>query len=86
LGGAAQRPSQLDPNQYAQVANYARQQHPDAMQEVVREQPWFMKAMGHPVLMGALGMVASHMIKNRMQSSQAGASRQEGGGLLRRLF
>lgn len=86
LGGAAHRSSQLDPNQYAQVANYARQQHPEAMQEVVREQPWFMKAMGHPVLMGALGMVASHMIKNRIQSSQPVQSDQRGGGLLGRLF
>jgi hypothetical protein len=63
-GGAA--PAQMNPAQYAQLADYARRQHPDAMREVVREQPWFVKAMGNPVVMGALGMVASRMIRKRM--------------------
>jgi hypothetical protein len=59
-------PSQMTPDQYARAASYVRQRHPDAMQEVVREQPWMVKAMGNPIVMGALGMVASRMIKNRM--------------------
>jgi hypothetical protein len=67
LGGlfGGRVPERLDSRQYAQLANYARQRHPDAMQDVVREQPWLVKAMGNPVLMGALGMVASRMIRNR---------------------
>ena len=56
----------MSPDQYAHLANFARRNHPEAMQEVVREQPWFVKAMGNPVVMGALGMVASRMIRNRM--------------------
>src|SRR5687768_10739086 len=52
-------PSQMSPDQYARAAGYVRQRHPEAMQDVVREQPWLMKAMGNPILMGALGMVAS---------------------------
>lgn len=59
-------PSQMSPDQYAQAANYVRQRHPEAMQDVVREQPWIVKAMGNPILMGALGMVASRMVRNRM--------------------
>ena len=66
FGQGGGTPSQINPSQYAQLADYARRQHPDAMREVVREQPWFVKAMGSPVVMGALGMVASRMIRNRM--------------------
>ena len=85
LGQNVNSPAQVNASQYAQIANYARQQHPDAMHEVVREQPWMMKAMGHPVMMGALGMIAGHIIKKRMQGGQV--PQQSGsGGLLGRLF
>lgn len=67
LGGSANNPNQVDASQYAQMANAARHQHPEVLRDVVREQPWLMKAMGNPVLMGALGMVASRMIKKRTQ-------------------
>lgn len=88
-GNGASR--QMTPDQYAQAANYARQQHPEALKEVVREQPWLIKAMGNPIVMGALGMVASRMIKNHSQSSQAasidqGQPAHSSGGLLGRLF
>lgn len=65
-------PDRMEPQQYAQLANYARQRHPDAMQEVVREQPWLVKAMGNPVLMGALGMVASRLVKKRTSPPRQG--------------
>jgi hypothetical protein len=61
------QPSQVSPDDYARMADVVRQRHPEAMQDVVREQPWMVKAMGNPVLMGALGMVASRMIRNRMR-------------------
>lgn len=41
--------------------------------------------MGHPVLVGALAMVASKMMHSRMQSQQP-AQQNQGGGLLGRLF
>ncbi|MEO6003830.1 MAG: hypothetical protein ABIZ04_04755 [Opitutus sp.] len=85
LGQNVSHPSQVNASQYAQIANYARQQHPDAMQQVVREQPWLMKAMGHPVMMGALGMIAGHMIKKRTQGGQV-PQQSSAGGLLGRLF
>ena len=78
-------PSQISSNQYAQLADYARQQHPEAMQQVVRDQPWFLKAMGHPVLMGALAMVASKMMRSRMQQGASSAN-SKADGLLRRLL
>jgi hypothetical protein len=69
-------PSQMTPDQYARAASYVRQRHPEAMEEVVREQPWLVKAMGNPILMGALGMVASRMIRKRTSPPQ-----QRRGGL-----
>ena len=58
-------PNQIGPDEYARVANYARRQHPDVMEEQVRSQPWFVKAMGNPIVMGALGMVAAKMLGRR---------------------
>jgi len=80
--GSGGVPSNVNPDQYARVANAVRQQYPDAMQEVVREQPWFVKAMGNPILMGALGVVASRMMRNRNNP----APTQSSGGLLGKLF
>ena len=85
LLGQPSVPQQLSPNQYAQLADYARQQHPEAMQEVVRDQPWFVKALGHPVMMGSLAMVASKMLHNRLQSDQSRQNPENPGGF-RRIF
>jgi hypothetical protein len=47
------------------IVNYARQQHQDVMEEQVRSQPWFVKAMGNPIVMGALGMITAKMRERR---------------------
>jgi hypothetical protein len=57
----------MGPNDYARIADYARTQHPDVMRRQVSEQPWMVKAMGNPIVMGALGVVASRMLKKRMR-------------------
>ena len=62
LGLGSTNPQQMSADDYARVANYARTQHPDVMQQTVAQQPWFMKAMGHPIMMGALALIASKMI------------------------
>ena len=63
LGLPSLSPNQMGANEYARVANYARRQHPDVMEEQVRSQPWFVKAMGNPIVMGALGVIASKMLR-----------------------
>jgi hypothetical protein len=63
LGLPSLSPNQMGPDEYARVANYARRQHPDVMEEQVRSQPWFVKAMGNPIVMGALGVIASKMLR-----------------------
>jgi hypothetical protein len=50
---------------YARLANYARREHPEAMQETVRQQPALLKAMGNPIVLGALGMVAAKLLHKR---------------------
>ena len=65
LGLPSLSPNQIGPDEYARVANYARRQHPDVMEEQVRSQPWFVKAMGNPIVMGALGVIASKMLRRR---------------------
>ena len=65
LPDAPLSPNQMGPDEYARVANYARRQHPDVMEEQVRSQPWFIKAMGNPIVMGALGVIAAKMLQHR---------------------
>ena len=65
LGMPSLSPQQLGADEYARLANYARRQHPDVMESQVREQPWFVKAMGNPIVMGALGMIAAKLIGRR---------------------
>jgi hypothetical protein len=65
LGLRSMDPQRMGPDEYARIANYARAQHPEVIQKQVKEQPWLLKAMGNPILMGALGLVAARMMKNR---------------------
>jgi|SRR5215211_1141764 len=65
LGLGSLNPHQMAPHDYARLANYARTNHPEVMQRHVAEQPWLVKAMGNPIVMGALGVVASRMVRKR---------------------
>ena len=65
LGIGGRDLNNMGPNEYARLASYARRNHPDVMREQVREQPGLLKAMGNPIVMGALGMVAARMLRKR---------------------
>lgn len=65
LGLSNLNPDSIAPDDYARLASYARRNHPEAIRDHVREQPGLLKAMGNPILMGALGMVAAHMMRKR---------------------
>ena len=71
LGGIAQMLglSSTDPNKMteddaARVMDYARKENPDALRQTVQEKPWFVKAMGNPVVMGALTLAAAKLFTN----------------------
>ena len=61
-GLPALSPTHMGPDAYARVANDARR-HPDVMEEQGRFQPWLVKALGHPIVMGALGGIASKRLR-----------------------
>ena len=46
--------------------NYTRSEHPEVLQKTVEEKPWFVKAMGNPVIMGVLAMAATKLISGQL--------------------
>ena len=71
LGLRTNDPRQMDENDYARLMNYARRERPEAIRQTVQEKPWFLKAMGNPVVMGALAMAAAKLV----QRQRAGGGR-----------
>lgn len=65
LGLGSTDPRQMSEDDAAKVMNYARKQNPAALRQTVQEKPWFVKAMGNPVVMGALTMAATRLLSNR---------------------
>lgn len=65
LGLGSTDPARMSDQDGAKVLNYARQQQPEALQKVVAEKPWFVKAMGNPVVLGALTMAAAKLLSNQ---------------------
>ena len=63
-------PQKMAPEDYARLANYTRHEHPEAMQQVVADKPWYLKALGNPVVLGALGMIAAKWLRGRSQQDQ----------------
>jgi hypothetical protein len=65
LGLGSTDPNKMSPDDAAKLMNYARKEQPDALQRTVAEKPWFVKAMGNPIVMGALGMAAMKLLGRR---------------------
>ena len=65
LGLGTTDPNQMSADDAAKVMNYARKEQPQALQQAVAEKPWFVKAMGNPVVMGALAMAASKLLSGQ---------------------
>lgn len=65
LGLGSSNPSQMTPTDYGKVLNYARRENPAVVQQTVQQTPGFMKMLGNPIVMGALTMLATKMLKNR---------------------
>jgi hypothetical protein len=65
LGLGTTDPGQMSEQDAARLMDYARREHPEVLRQTVQEQPWFLKAMGHPVLMGILAMAATKLFNSR---------------------
>jgi hypothetical protein len=58
-------PSQMNADDAARLMNYARSERPEVLQKTVQEKPWFVKAMGNPVVMGVLTMAAAKLLSSQ---------------------
>jgi hypothetical protein len=47
----------------ARLMNYARTERPELLQKTAQEKPWFVKAMGNPVIMGVLAIAAAKLAR-----------------------
>ena len=65
LGLASSDPSKMSADDAARLMNYARTEQPEALKKTVQEKPWFVKAMGNPVIMGVLAVAAAKMISSQ---------------------
>ena len=65
LGLGTTDPRQMSEDDAAKLMNYARKENPEALRQTVQEKPWLMKAMGNPIVMGALATAAAKMLSNR---------------------
>ena len=69
LGLGSTDPDKMSESDAARVMDYARRERPEVLQKVVEEKPWFVKAMGNPVVLGALTMAAAKLLQNQRRRS-----------------
>lgn len=67
LGLGSSDPAKMSEDDASRVLNYARKQQPEVLQKTVEEKPWFVKAMGNPVVLGALAVAAAKLLKNQSE-------------------
>jgi hypothetical protein len=65
LGLGSTDPAQMSQTDAAKLMNYARKENPEVLRQTVQEKPWFVKALGNPVVVGALTMAATKLINSR---------------------
>lgn len=65
LGLGSTDPARMTNDDAAKVMNYARNENPELIRQTVAEKPWFVKAMGNPIVMGALAMAAAKLLRGR---------------------
>jgi hypothetical protein len=65
LGLGSTDPRQMSEDDAARLMNYARREQPEALRQTVEQKPWLVKAMGNPIVMGALAMAATKLLSNQ---------------------
>ena len=69
LGLSSTDPNKMSEDDAAKVMNYARKENPQALQQTVKEKPWFVKAMGNPVVIGALTVAAAKLLSSQRKNA-----------------
>lgn len=65
IGLGSTDPRQMGPQDIARLAGFAQQNAPGALQRTAQEQPFFLKALGNPIVQGALAVMAAKYLSNR---------------------
>jgi hypothetical protein len=69
LGLSSTDPNKMSGDDAAKVMDYARKENPQALQQTVQEKPWFVKALGNPIVMGALTVAAAKLLSNQRKNA-----------------
>ena len=69
LGLSSTDPNNMSGDDAAKVMDYARKENPQVLEQTVQEKPWFVKALGNPVVMGALTVAAAKLLSNQRKSA-----------------
>ena len=69
LGLGSTDPNKMSPDDAAKLMNYARKEQPDALQQTVAQKPWLMKALGNPIVMGALAAAAAKLLSSQRKNA-----------------
>lgn len=72
LGLGTDDPRKMSDDDAARVMNYARREKPEVLRQTVEEKPWFVKAMGNPVVMGALTLAATKLLSGQRKRGGGG--------------
>lgn len=72
LGLGSTDPEKMSEDDAARVMNYARKERPEVLRQTVEEKPWFVKALGNPVVMGALTLAAAKLFSNQRNKASGG--------------
>ncbi|HRC72711.1 MAG TPA: hypothetical protein PK880_09265 [Candidatus Competibacter sp.] len=65
LGLSTDDPRTMQADDLGRLAGYAQQQAPSALQQTAQEQPFFLKALGNPLVQGALAIMAARYLSKR---------------------
>jgi hypothetical protein len=69
IGLSSTDPQQMDARDIGRLAGYAQQNAPGALQQTAREQPFLLKALGNPLVQGALAVMAARYLSNRSRQT-----------------
>jgi hypothetical protein len=62
LGLGSTDPRQASPEDVARLAEYSRQNHPEAFQRVVADKPFFIRWMDKPLVAALVGVIAGKLM------------------------
>ncbi len=65
LGLGSSDPNKMSDDDATRVLDYARKEKPEVLRQTVEEKPWFVRALGSPVVLGALAIAAAKYVSNQ---------------------